>query len=190
VAAGAIDPQFAIHRVQRHLLRQRRQLQRPAGGQLHVQVERGREGGDGRGTAESLADQHAHLRIAHGEFGNRSGGRVRERGLGLLVGARQRGPELQAMVHVGRLAQIVRTALGVHDAAPRRHPVDGARLDPLHRAHAVAVHHRALEQVGHRGQADVGMRANVMVGSGLFGHGTEMVEEQERADRLALGRRQ
>jgi hypothetical protein len=43
----------------------------------------------------------------------------------------------------------------MHDAPACAHPVDGARLDQLLGAQAVAMHHRALEKVGHRGEADV-----------------------------------
>ena len=78
----------------------------------------------------------------------------------------------------------------MHDAAPGRHPVDRAGVDALDDAGRIAVHHRALEQVGHGREADVRVRADVVVVARLRGDRTEVVEEQERADRLALRRRQ
>jgi hypothetical protein len=76
----------------------------------------------------------------------------------------------------------------MHDAAPGGHPVDGAGLDALHHAGGVAVQHRALEEIGHGGQADVRVRPHVVVVGRHGAHRTEMVEEHERADGLALRR--
>jgi hypothetical protein len=112
---------------------------------------------------------------------------VVERRSFLFMRHRQRGPQLQAMRAVRLADQILRRALGMHDAAAGRHPVDGARLDALHRAQAVAVIHRAFKQIRHGGQADMRMRTHVMVGIQRHVERTEMVEENERAHRLLDG---
>src|ERR1019366_3652068 len=49
------------------------------------------------------------------------------------------------------------------DSAPRRHPIDGARLDALDVSHAIAVNHGTLEQVGHCRQSNMRVRSNVKV---------------------------
>jgi hypothetical protein len=115
---------------------------------------------------------------------------VLEARLDLFMRLRQRGPELQPVVHVGVGLQALGLALGVHDAAPRGHPVDRAGQDLLHAAQAVAMHHRALEKIGDRRQADVRMRPHVVLGAGLLGGRPEMVEEHEGPDRAALRRGQ
>jgi hypothetical protein len=115
---------------------------------------------------------------------------VRESRLDFFVVGRQRRPQLQAMGRARLATQIVGRALRVNDAAPGRHPVDRAGLDALHRPGGIAMLHRAFEQVGHRRQADVRMRPHIVVVAGLRGHRAEMIEEQERPDRLALRRRQ
>ena len=79
----------------------------------------------------------------------------------LFIRQRQRRPQLKAVVHIGLLGPGLGTALGVHDAAPRAHPVDGTRLDPLVVAKTVAVLHRPFQQIGHRRESDVGMRTHV-----------------------------
>ena len=108
----------------------------------------------------------------------------------LLVLDGQRAPQLQAVAAPRHAVQVVGRALGVHDAAAGRHPVNRAGLDALHHAGGVAVQHRALEQVGHRGQPDVRVGPHIVVVRGLRGDRPEVVEEQERPDRLALHRRQ
>ena len=81
-------------------------------------------------------------------------------------------------------------ALGVHDAAPRRHQVDLARPDRRRRAQAVAVPHLALEQVGDGGEPDVGVRAHVdAVADQELGR-PHLVEEDEGPDHLLLRRGQ
>src|SRR5450830_1950045 len=76
------------------------------------------------------------------------------------------------------------------DTAAGRHPVNGARLDALHRAHAVAVHHRPLVQIGDGGQANVGMGPHVVVGIRVGVDGAEVVEKDEGTDGLHGGRGQ
>ena len=118
------------------------------------------------------------------------GRHVLERRRRVLERLRQRDPELQAVAAVRPAEQLLRRALGVDDAAPGRHPVDRAGLDPLHDAGRVAVHDRALEQVGERRQADVRMRPHVVVGAGRDVDRPEVVEEDERADGAPVGRGQ
>ena len=76
----------------------------------------------------------------------------------------------------------------LRDAATAcRHSVDGAGLDDLHRAEAVAVNEAALEEVGHRCQTDVRMGADVAVCFGRQRHGTKVIEEHERPDGAPCG---
>src|SRR4029434_8734295 len=81
-------------------------------------------------------------------------------------------------------------ALGMHDAASGRHPVDVARRDRLHEAEAVAMHDAALEEIGDGGEADMRMRAHVDAAAGRELDRAELVEEDERPDHTALRRRQ
>ena len=92
--------------------------------------------------------------------------RVREGRLDLFVARPAAPPTAAGRGCAASGAQVVGRALGVHDAAPGRHPVDGAGLDALHRAGGVAVQHRAFEQVGHGRQADVRVRPHVVVVAG------------------------
>jgi hypothetical protein len=178
----SVQQQRAFDGVDGLFRRDWRQFHLPARGQPHVQVQGGRQRRHRRAQAEGLAHQHAHARISHAALRDRSGRRVREGRLGLLVLQRQRGPQLQAVVDVARVAQVRRPTLGVHDAPPRGHPVDGARLDQLLGAQAVPVHHRAIEQVGDRREPDVRVRPDVVVDAGQFLGGAEVVEEDEGAD--------
>ena len=81
-------------------------------------------------------------------------------------------------------------ALGMGDAGAGGHPVDVAGHDRLVGAEAVAVQDLALEQVGDGGEADMRVRAHVEAASGEELAGAHLVEEDERADHLALARRQ
>ncbi len=78
----------------------------------------------------------------------------------------------------------------MHDAAPGGHPVDLARLNPLHVAEAVAVLELALEQVGDGGETDVRMRTHVETRPSLEGDRPHLVEEDEGPDHPALAGRQ
>ena len=189
-AGHAVDAQVAIDRVDGPLHGQRRQLEAPAGRQRDVEVQRGREGHHRRSGAEGRADQHTHLRALMHQRRNGFGRCVREAGLHFFVGLRQGAPQLQAVVDVGAVFQMVGLALGMHDAAAGRHPVDGAGADLLHRAQAVAVHHGAVEQVSDGSQADVRMRPHVVLVFGVLGGRPEVVEEDEGADRAVHGGRQ
>ena len=91
---------------------------------------------------------------------------------------------MEGVVHA---TQSGRRALGVHDAAAGGHPVDVARLDFLHRAQAVAMHHCPLPQVGDGSQSNVRMRAH---GHRLFPgqHGRpDVVEEDKGPDAATIG---
>ena len=108
--------------------------------------------------------------------------------IGFLLLARQRDPHLDA-VHRPAFTACALEALGVRDAAARRHPVHFARTDRLLRAHAVAMHDLASEEVGERGKADVRMRTHVDAARDRRRkiHRSHVVEEHERADHAPLG---
>ena len=78
------------------------------------------------------------------------------------------------------VAVVGRGALGMHDAAPGRHPVDGAGPDRQRGAEAVAMHDLAVEQIGDGGEPDMRMRPHVDAVAGLEHRRAEMVEEDER----------
>ncbi len=87
-------------------------------------------------------------------------------------------------------AQIIGNAFGMHNAAPRRHQIHRPRLNALHLAQTVAMHHRALIQRRHRRQPNVRMRPHIMVRTGRNLHRTKVIEKQERPDALRLRGRQ
>ncbi len=102
-----------------------------------------------------------------------------------LHGLRQSDPQLQAMQAVAHRSKIGWCTLGMNDAAPRAHPVDGAGLDALHGAEAVTVQHRALEQISDSGQPDMRMRSHVGIHARLEVDGSEVIQEHEWADGAA-----
>jgi hypothetical protein len=73
----------------------------------------------------------------------------------------------------------------VDDTASRRHPVDGARLDALDAAQAVAMQHRAFEQVGDSRKPDMRMRPHVVAVAGTGGDRPEVIEEDKRPHALS-----
>jgi hypothetical protein len=79
---------------------------------------------------------------------------------------------------------------GMRDAATRRHPVDGAGADRLHRAQTVAVHDLALEQVGDGRQPDMRMGPHIQPVADQEFRRSHLVEEDEGADHAPLDRRQ
>ena len=87
-------------------------------------------------------------------------GVMRERRLGLLVFDRQRDPRLDA-VHRAAFGARPLEALGMRDAAARRHPVHLAGAYRLFGADAVAMHDLSFEQVADGRQADVRMRPHI-----------------------------
>ena len=164
VKRGAVQGDSSIHGVQAHLLRKPcRQREHPTGRQLDIQVQSRRQADNRRLLPPRLADEHSHRGVPHLQLRYGVGGGVHKAGLRLFCFYRQRCPQLNAVVHVACLRQCLRATLGVHDAFARRHPVDGAWLDLLHRAQTVAVHDGAREQVRHRGQANVRVRAHIVL---------------------------
>ena len=111
-------------------------------------------------------------------------------GVGLLVRLRQRDPALDAVHALAAAAHLRRRALGMGDAAPRRHQVHGAGRDLERIALAVAMHDAAVEQIGDGGKPDMRMRPHVHALPGDELHRAHLVEEDERADHLALAVRQ
>jgi len=152
--------------------------------------ERRRRRLDRRARAERRADDDVDGRPGELHARDAVGGNVLERRRRVLQRFRQRDPELQAVAAVRAADQLLRRPLRVDDAAPGRHPVDRPRLDPLDDAGRVAVDDRAFEQVGERRQPDVRMRADVVVLVGGDVDRPEVVEEDEGADRTAVGGRQ
>src|SRR5713226_22365 len=103
---------------------------------------------------------------------------------------RQCDPALQAQ-HLLAVAPLhIRRAFRMGNAPPRGHQVHRAGLDFLDVALAVAVHDAAVEQIGDGGEPDMRMRANVHALAGYELHRSEMIEEDEGADHLALAVRQ
>ena len=83
-----------------------------------------------------------------------------------FLGGRQGDPHLQAVNGTSARAQFGAGALGMNDAAARRHQIDLARLDRRRGAKAVAVHDLAVEQIGDGGKADMWMRTYVQAAAG------------------------
>jgi hypothetical protein len=81
-----------------------------------------------------------------------------------------------------RLARGHRRALGVHNAAAGRHPVDGAGLDHLVRAQTVAVIDLAFEEIGDGGEVDMRMRPHVHPLARREHGRPHVIEEHERPD--------
>ena len=186
----AAQHHVVIDGVDRRFVRPRGQLDAATRAQHDVQIQRFGKRHHGRLLVVGRADEHSHLRIVDTQFRNARSRIVGEGRLDLLLRLRQCGPQLNPVVHISRVRQMLRSALRMHDAAARRHPVDGTGLDQLFAAQTVAVHHRALEQIGHRGQADMRMRAHVDLRFRLDRNRAEMIEEHERPHRPALQRRQ
>ncbi len=113
-----------------------------------------------------------------------------ERRRDLFRTGRQRDPALQAEHFLAVAALHVRCALGMRDAAPRRHQVHRTGLDFLDVALAVAVHDAAVKEIGDSGKPDMRMRAHVHALAGQKLHRAEMIEENEGADHLPLAMRQ
>src|SRR5206468_7150769 len=81
-------------------------------------------------------------------------------------------------------------ALGMGDAAPRRHQIHRSRHDLLDIAFAVAMQDRAIEKIGDGREPDMGMRPHIHPLPGNELHWAEMIEEDERANHLAPTMRQ
>ena len=103
---------------------------------------------------------------------------------------RKRDPALQTEHRSPRRAHRLGRALRMSDTTPRRHEVHCARHDLLDVTFAVPMQDASIEQVGDRSEADVRMRPHIQAVPGNELHGAEMVEEDERANHLALAVRQ
>ena len=112
---------------------------------------------------------------------------MRKAGLHLFLGRWQCDPHLQAVDRLTVDAPLRPRALGMHDAASGRHPVDFARPDRHRGAEAVAMHDLAVEKIGHGGEPDMRMRANVEPVAGAKFRRPEMVEKDERPDHARAG---
>ena len=82
-------------------------------------------------------------------------------GVDLLLAVGQRQPGLQAGDRHRRAAQFLRRALGMDDAAARRHQVHVAGRDHHFGAERVAVPDLAVEEIGDGGEPDMRMRPHV-----------------------------
>ena len=106
-----------------------------------------------------------------------------------LVARREVHPDLEAVDAPALLADGLRRHLGVHDAAPGRHPLHVARRDRAAVPGGVLVLELSLEHVGHRLEAAVRMvgRAHGLARA-VVGR-PHLVEEQEGIDEVeARGR--
>src|SRR4051812_45590046 len=83
-----------------------------------------------------------------------------------------------------------RCALGMNDAASRRHPVDLAGADRLRGAEAVAMHDFTVKQEGQRREPDMRVWPNVDALAVAQDGWSEMVEEDEGADHATPGVRE
>src|SRR4051812_3745778 len=91
-------------------------------------------------------------------------------------------PALQAVDRLAVSAMIGRRAFGMNDAPPRGHPVNLAWTDRSVGPETVAMDDLAVEQEGDSGEADMGMRPYVDALAGAKFSGSEVIEEDERAD--------
>ena len=65
----------------------------------------------------------------------------------------------------------------MHNAAPRRHQIHRTRLNALHLAQTIAMHHRALKQIRNRRQTNMRMRPHVMVRTGRNFNRAKVIEK-------------
>ncbi len=147
-----------------------------------IGIEDGRECLHRRGQAEAGAGDHPQDDAFLAALGQILRREMLEGGRGFLIGLGQADPALDAVHAVTGGARLSPRALGMGDAAPRRHPVDVAGTDVLHAAQRVAVHLRAVEQIGDGGQPDMGMGPHIDALAGRKFHRPEIVEEDEGAD--------
>src|SRR5262245_28038099 len=115
---------------------------------------------------------------------------MREARCDLLVFGRHRDPALQAMQAAAAHAPFGSGALGMNDAASRRHPVNFAGADRLCGAEAVAMHDLAVKQESQRREPDMRMGPDIDALAVPQYSRSKMVEEDERADHATLRVRQ
>ena len=108
----------------------------------------------------------------------------------LFRGSGQSQPHLKPMQLRSLCQQVLWRALRVHDASPRRHPVHRSGRDGPVESQAVLVPDDPLEEVRDGGEADVGVRSHRNAPAGREDGRPHVVEEDERADALALCGRQ
>ena len=87
-------------------------------------------------------------------------------------------------------ARLCPGAFAVGDAASGDHDIDRAGSQGLVHAQRVGMVHLAFEQIGQGGQADMRVRAHIHAIAGREGRRAHFIEEDERPDPAALGRRQ
>ena len=158
----------------------RADLEAGAVDQGYVGVEQIGKGAGGRTQTVQRTRQQPQRRAVAVGLGQAFRSEVLEAGLGFFVRDRQRDPALEAEHRASRRAHRRAAALGVDDAAPRRHEVDLARVDRLHVSFAVPMHDLAFDQIGQRGQADMRMGAGIEPLPRAEGDRTEAVQEDER----------
>ena len=180
---GAVERDLAVDEIDRAFGVVGGDDEARAGSELDRGVQRAREHRRGRGGAEEVAGDDRDARAGRRQHRHGLAGDVHEGGRRLLVRSGQRDPGLQQVQPRAARAVLGAAALGVHDAAPGRHPVDRARLDRLREAEAVAVDERAFVDPGHGRQPDVGVGADVEAAAGRQGDGTRVVEEDEGSRR-------
>jgi hypothetical protein len=107
-----------------------------------------------------------------------------------LVARRQRDPTLQSVQMFAAGTMIGARALGMRDAAARRHPVHVAGHDRHRAAEAVAMHDLAFEEIGDGGKPDVRVRAHVNALARAELRRSHVIEKDEGPDHAAAGRGQ
>src|SRR6478736_763633 len=78
----------------------------------------------------------------------------------------------------------------MNDAAPGSHPVEFPRSDRQFGSERVAVHDLAIEEIRDGREPDMGMRSDIHPGPEQELGWPHLVEEDERANHLALSRRE
>jgi hypothetical protein len=114
-----------------------------------------------------------------------------EGGCNLLLAGWQRDPGLDG-VQVTSFTARTLEALGMRDAATGDHPVHLSWLDGLLGSRRIPVHDLPGEEIGDSREPDMRMGANIGFARQTFGQvdGPHVVEENERSDHAALGKRQ
>src|SRR6185369_5214153 len=186
--AGDVD--LTVDEIESALFMLGVERERRAGVEASVGVEDFRIGLYRRGLAVEGARYDAHALAALLDQRQLALVVMLEERLALFMLLRQRHPGLDAGdARTGR-AQLGRGTLGVGDAAPGVHPVDGARVDHLRRAERVAMEELAFEQIGDGGEVDVRVWAHVETLAGFEARRAEFIPEDEGPDHALLDGRQ